>query len=96
MSPINIAQGLSPIAAHGLSRGAALSQPPLAPVIDDFDPETEVLDFTLYPEDEDADLILRDLPGGSCRIEIGDRVLAILTGVRADDIEPGALRFDFA
>ena len=96
MSPISIAQGIRPIAAHGLSCGRTLDRPPLAPVIEDFDPETEVLDFTLEPGDEDAPLQLRDLPGPTCRIEIGDRVLAILPGLRADDIEPDALRFEFS
>ncbi|KPP84055.1 MAG: hypothetical protein HLUCCA08_00940 [Rhodobacteraceae bacterium HLUCCA08] len=96
MSPLDHSPGPMAIPAPGLARGQTVIAPVLAPVIDGFDPDTETLAFTLDPDEDDAPLRLRDLPDGSCRIEIGDRVLAILTGIRADDIEPGALHFDCA
>lgn len=68
----------------------------LAPVVSNFVPGREVLTFTLGPGDEDADLMLRDLPDGSgCRIEVGDRVIAVIAGLSANDIDESSIRFEF-
>ncbi len=68
----------------------------IAPVVTGFVPGREVLTFTLGTEDEDADLYLRDMADGSgCRIEVGERLIAIIAGLSANDIDEGAIRFEF-
>jgi hypothetical protein len=69
---------------------------PVAPVIDDFDPSVEVLSLTLSEDDIGQPLVLRDLADMSgVRIEVGGRLLAVLTGVTADDLDEDCLQFDF-
>ena len=73
-----------------------LSAPPLAPVIEDFDPTVEQLAFTLGPEDADSRLVLRDLVDGSgVRVEVNGRLMATLMGCAADDIPETCLTFEF-
>lgn len=68
----------------------------VAPLIEGFDPATEVLSLTLGENDIGAALVLRDLPDMSgVRIEIGGRLVALLTGVTSDDLDEDCLRFDY-
>lgn len=79
-----------------LSGPGVIEAPDLAPVVKDFDPDMETLSFTLSASDAESGVRLRDLPeGAGCRVEVGDRVLVTLMGVRADEIGPNALEFEF-
>ncbi|WP_368186436.1 hypothetical protein [Aestuariibius sp. HNIBRBA575] len=69
---------------------------PAVPMIQGFDPDVETLSFTLSEDDMDATLRLEDLADQTgVRLSIGDRLIAVLFGVRADDLEPGCLQFEF-
>ncbi len=69
---------------------------PFAPLIEGFNPATEVLSLTLGENDIGAALVLRDLPDMSgVRIEIGGRLVALLTGVTANDLDEDCLHFDY-
>ncbi|MBT8410574.1 MAG: hypothetical protein KJP02_02095, partial [Octadecabacter sp.] len=84
------------LSAAEIPKAGVLRAPMIAPVVKDFDPSCETLGFTLGAEDEDAQLVLRDLIDGSgVRVEVNGRLMVTLMGCVADDIPEGCLTFDF-
>jgi len=75
---------------------SVLHAPKLAPVIEDFDPRQESLAFTLAAEDEERQMVLRNLSDGSgVRVEVDGRLVVTLMGCLADDLPEGCLSFEF-
>lgn len=84
------------LSAFEMSKLGELTNPVIAPVVQDFDPSCEQLGFTLGVDDEDAQLVLRDLIDGSgVRVEVNGRLMVTLMGCVADDIPEGCLTFEF-
>ena len=60
-------------------------------VIRDFDPSRQTLTLTVENASTGTEVTFRDTRAG-CRIEVGGRTLAVLEGVKADDLDAGSLR----
>ena len=92
MSPFDLNTFSAPV----LTGPQTVMAPVLPPVVEDFDPFTEKLAFTLPEDDEDAQLELRDLFDGSgVQVLVSGRLLTTLMGCIADDIPEGCLTFEF-
>ena len=76
---------LSNLVARATARGTARPA-----VIRDFDPDRQVLTLTVEGAKAGDEILFRDTDDG-CRIELGGRIIAVLQGTLAADLDEHSL-----